>query len=185
MSNYPPSFSDSTGPQFPVFCPHCRTTLTVAVNQAGSVATCPNCSGSFQVPAAPPSNGMQPSNYPNSTYGTGGYGGGYGASGYGQGGYGYSSPGVRDFASKKVAAGICGILFGGLGVHKFILGFNGAGTIMLSVWLISLVTGMCIVVPIFACIALNIIGLIEGIIYLTKSDEEFYQIYAVQRKEWF
>jgi hypothetical protein len=32
---------------------------------------------------------------------------------------------------------------------------------------------------------MNIIGLIEGIIYLTKSDEDFYQTYAIEKKEWF
>ena len=75
--------------------------------------------------------------------------------------------------SKKMAAGICGILLGALGVHKFILGYNTAGIITLVV---SLVT----------CGALgSILGIIEGIIYLTKSDEEFYQTYMVGKKEWF
>jgi hypothetical protein len=32
---------------------------------------------------------------------------------------------------------------------------------------------------------MGLIGLIEGIMYLMKSDEEFYQLYAVQKKEWF
>ena len=79
-------------------------------------------------------------------------------------------------ASNKVAAGICGILLGGFGVHKFILGYTGAGLIML---LVSLLT--CgVAYPIF-----HIVGLIEGIIYLTKSDEEFVRIYVDGRKEWF
>ena len=30
-----------------------------------------------------------------------------------------------------------------------------------------------------------IIGLVEGIIYLTKSDEEFFKLYAIQKKQWF
>src|ERR1017187_9093753 len=30
-------------------------------------------------------------------------------------------------ASNKIPAGICGILLGGFGVHKFILGYTGAG----------------------------------------------------------
>ncbi len=94
-------------------------------------------------------------------------------------------PEVQAFASKKIAAGICGILLGGLGVHKFILGLNNAGTIMLVVWLVGLISGMCLVVPLLASIAINTIGLVEGIIYLTKSDADFYQTYAVQRKEWF
>lgn len=83
---------------------------------------------------------------------------------------------VKEFAGKKLAAGICGILIGGLGIHKFILGFTQAGIIMACVSVLS-----CgILAPI-----MGIIGLIEGILYLTKSDEEFYQLYAVQKKEWF
>ena len=31
----------------------------------------------------------------------------------------------------------------------------------------------------------GIIGLIEGIIYLTKSDADFIQTYQVGKKEWF
>jgi hypothetical protein len=29
------------------------------------------------------------------------------------------------------------------------------------------------------------LGPIEGIIYLTKTDEEFYQTYVVEKKAWF
>ena len=94
-------------------------------------------------------------------------------------------PEIQAFASKKVAAGICGILLGGLGVHKFILGLNNSGAIMLTVWLVGFVTGMCILVPLLASIAMATIGLVEGIIYLTKTDEDFYETYAVQKKEWF
>lgn len=76
-------------------------------------------------------------------------------------------------SSKKMAAGICAILLGWLGIHKFILGYNTAGIIMLVV---SLVT----------CGAVgSIVGIIEGIIYLTKSDDDFYQTYMVGKKEWF
>lgn len=89
------------------------------------------------------------------------------------------------FVDKKVLAGVCGIIFGGLGIHKFILGFPGAGTIMMVFWLMGLLTGMCIVVPLVATVAMNIIGLVEGITYLSKSDDEFYRIYSLQRKEWF
>jgi hypothetical protein len=31
----------------------------------------------------------------------------------------------------------------------------------------------------------HVVGLIEGILYLTKNDEEFYRTYIVGRKEWF
>jgi TM2 domain-containing membrane protein YozV len=76
-------------------------------------------------------------------------------------------------AEKKIAAGICGILLGCLGVHKFILGYTKEGVIML-------------LIGIFTCGSISgIIGLIEGIIYLTKSDEEFVQTYVQNKKGWF
>jgi len=56
---------------------------------------------------------------------------------------------------------------------------------MLAVWLTGLITGMCIIIPLLACIAMQTIGLVEGIIYLTKTDEEFYRLYAIEKKEWF
>lgn len=74
--------------------------------------------------------------------------------------------------NKKVLAGILGIVLGGFGVHKFILGYTQEGIIQ-------------IVITIVTCGMGSIIGLIEGIIYLTKSDEEFYQTYQVGKKGWF
>ncbi len=85
-------------------------------------------------------------------------------------------PVYNERASIKIPAGICGILIGALGIHKFILGYTGAGLIML---LASVLTCG------FAAPAIGLIGLIEGIIYLTKSDEEFVRTYVESRKEWF
>jgi TM2 domain-containing membrane protein YozV len=79
-------------------------------------------------------------------------------------------------ADKKIAAGICGILLGALGIHKFILGYTMPGVIMLLVTVLTLGFGGFI---------MGIIGLIEGIIYLTKSDEEFVRIYVEGKKGWF
>jgi TM2 domain-containing membrane protein YozV len=79
-------------------------------------------------------------------------------------------------ASNKIPAGICGILLGSFGIHKFILGYTGAGLVMLLATILT-----CGI----AGVVLHIIGLIEGIIYLCKSDEEFVRIYVDGRKEWF
>lgn len=79
-------------------------------------------------------------------------------------------------ADKKISAGICAILLGFLGVHKFILGYTGAGLTMLLVTLLTCGIAGGI---------MWVIGLIEGIIYLTKSDEEFVQMYILNKKEWF
>ena len=78
--------------------------------------------------------------------------------------------------NKRVLAGILGILFGALGIHKFILGYQKEGIIMLVLSLLS-----------FGFLAgfMALVGLIEGIIYLSKSDEEFYQIYQVGQRPWF
>ncbi len=75
-------------------------------------------------------------------------------------------------AEKKLTAGLCGIFLGWLGVHKFILGYTTQGIIQL-------------VVSIATCGAGSIIGLIEGIIYLTKSDEDFVRTYIQNKQGWF
>ncbi len=96
------------------------------------------------------------------------------------------SEGARDaFGStsgenKKILAGVLAILLGGFGVHKFILGYNKEGIILLVVTLVlgAVTCGI-------GASAAWIIGLIEGIIYLTKSDAEFYATYQVGKKPWF
>lgn len=75
---------------------------------------------------------------------------------------------------KKLIAGLLGVLgalFGGWGLHKFYLGYTKEGIIQLL---------LC-----FACGIGTIIGIIEGIIYLTKSDEEFEETYVKGSKPWF
>ena len=79
-------------------------------------------------------------------------------------------------ADKKMVAGILAILLGSLGVHKFILGYTTEGVIMLLVSVLS--CGILAVVP-------SVIGIVEGIMYLTKSDEEFVRTYIQSKKGWF
>lgn len=78
-----------------------------------------------------------------------------------------------DASGKKTTAGICAILLGSLGIHKFILGYTTEGILMLvgTVFTCGTVTG--------------VIGLAEGIIYLTKTDEEFFNTYIANKKGWF
>ena len=98
------------------------------------------------------------------------------ANGFIGGGQGVSYDLPPDVASKKMTAGLLGILIGGFGVHKFVLGYQNAGLIMLLISLLTCGLGAMVMGP---------IGLIEGILYLTKSDEEFYRTYLVGKKEWF
>jgi TM2 domain-containing membrane protein YozV len=74
--------------------------------------------------------------------------------------------------SKRVIAGILALLLGSLGVHKFVLGYTQEGIIQLIISIVS-------------CGILGIIPFIEGIIYLTKTDEEFIYTYQTNKKGWF
>ena len=82
----------------------------------------------------------------------------------------------QDVNGTKLAAGICGIVCGSLGIHKFILGMTGPGLIMLLVTVLTCGVGG---------IVMHAISIAEGIIYLTKSDAEFYETYVIRKKEWF
>jgi TM2 domain-containing membrane protein YozV len=73
---------------------------------------------------------------------------------------------------KKIIAGILGILVGSLGIHKFILGYTTEGIIQIAITIVTCGVG-------------GVVGLIEGIIYLTKSDEEFVRTYIQNKRGWF
>ena len=80
------------------------------------------------------------------------------------------------FTNKRLTAGVLAILLGVFGVHKFYLGFRNAGLIMLCATILSFFA----LAPVAA-----ILSLVEGIVYLTKSNQEFYRDYYVQKRAWF
>jgi len=80
----------------------------------------------------------------------------------------------------KTTVGICGILLGSLGIHKFLLGFQTEGIIMLAISL-----GAGAITCGGASVVMGIIGIIEGIIYLTMTQEEFDRVYVQGKKKWF
>lgn len=79
-------------------------------------------------------------------------------------------------ADKKVLVGILAIVVGAFGVHKFVLGYTTEGVIMLLVTVLT--CGIAAAIT-------SIIGIVEGILYLTKSDEDFVRTYIQGRKGWF
>jgi len=85
-----------------------------------------------------------------------------------------------DISNRKLAAGLTGVFLGAFGVHKFVLGYTRPAVIMLVV---SLAGGL--VTCGLASFVMGVIGLIEGIIYLTKTNEEFQTTYLDATKEWF
>ena len=71
----------------------------------------------------------------------------------------------------RVLIAVLAILLNGFAVHRFMLGDTTGGIIRIALNLL--------------CFAGSVIGLVEGIIYLTKTDEQFYQTYVVEKKAWF
>lgn len=83
---------------------------------------------------------------------------------------------MAEDASKKIAAGVCAILLGTFGVHKFILGYTTEGLIMLGVTILTCGIGGFV---------MAVVALVEGILYLTKTDDEFVETYVRNKRGWF
>lgn len=102
-----------------------------------------------------------------------------------------------DIATRRLIAGLLAIVLGSFGVHKLYLGITTPGLIMLGVnvgvWIVALLLGLLtlgfgliVTLPLAGLVsgALGLLGLVEGILYLTKSDADFYQQYVVEKKPW-
>lgn len=85
-----------------------------------------------------------------------------------------SSEGASE--KSKIAAGLLALFLGTLGIHKFYLGYQREGLIMLLVSLLTFGIG---------AIVMAVIALIEAIMYLTKSDADFEELYIQGHKGWF
>lgn len=90
--------------------------------------------------------------------------------------YAQAAPNTKD----HVAAGLLAIFLGSLGIHKFYLGYNTPGFIMLAVTIVGSIFSLGI-----AGLAMVVISIVEGVLYLSKSQTEFEQVYVFNKKEWF
>lgn len=79
-----------------------------------------------------------------------------------------------------VAAGLLAIFLGVFGVHKFYLGYNTPGFIMLAITILGGLFTFGL-----AAGVMWVISLVEGIIYLAKTQSEFDIVYVANKKEWF
>jgi len=91
-----------------------------------------------------------------------------------------SDPSWDDIKSKRTTTGVLGIFLGYLGIHKFILGYEREGFIYLAVSII----GGIITCGIATAVA-STIAIIESIMYLTKTPEEFKRLYIDKKTAWF
>ena len=79
-----------------------------------------------------------------------------------------------------IAAGLLAIFLGMFGVHKFYLGYNRTAFIMMAVSIIGSIVTLGL-----AGAVVWLIAVIEGVIYLSKSQSEFDRIYVLNERDWF
>lgn len=79
----------------------------------------------------------------------------------------------------RTTAALLAIFLGGFGAHEFYLGNSNSAILRLVVYIVG---GVLMCVPSFV---LCMISIIEGIIYLAKSDEEFEEVYVKGKRAWF
>ena len=76
------------------------------------------------------------------------------------GAYGYAYAVADPYAKSRTVAGILGILLGGLGIHRFYLGYVGIGLAQIAVTVFTFGLGA-------------IWGFVEGILYLTQREGQY------------
>lgn len=139
-------------------CPGCPIVYSVDDDKGWQTGECPTCRAAFTIPGDPPDRvnaALQDTRVSDE-----------------------ASPRKtpnRDpekIPSKRIVAGVLALCLGAFGVHKFVLGYTRAGLIHL---LLTLAT----------CGLMKFVAIVEGIIYLTKSDAEFVSTYQIGTKEWF
>jgi TM2 domain-containing membrane protein YozV/ribosomal protein S27E len=188
-------------------CVDCGKALKVDASRARKKGKCPNCGEVFIVPAAPPDHDVvaafdddfavpdytrsKPSTHdedfgipdytrskPSTKFCH--YCGGVIASlaeicpkcGVRQPDVAYPNRSRNDTGPQRIAACLFAILLGPLGAHKFYLGQTAMGVLYLLVSVLGF--------PLFFLgpIVISIISLIEGLMYLSCSDEEFARKYG-------
>jgi TM2 domain-containing membrane protein YozV len=83
-----------------------------------------------------------------------------------------------------IVAGLLALFLGGFGVHKFYLGYNSQGVMLLVGTVLSYLLTM-VIIGIIPLMIIGVVCLIEAIIYLTKPEAEFNAIYVEGQKPWF
>jgi TM2 domain-containing membrane protein YozV/cold shock CspA family protein len=79
----------------------------------------------------------------------------------------------------KIVAFLLAFFLGAFGIHKFYLGCNKEGMIMLVVFIVGI---LLVGIPSFV---IGVIAFIESLIYIFKSDKEFEEIYVKNKRCWF
>lgn len=93
------------------------------------------------------------------------------------------------YKKSRICAGLLALFLGGVGAHKFYLGYTTQAIILLSINVFALIVTFAIpyLAPILGLVstAITIVCIIEAIMYFTKTDAEFNTIYVENSKYWF
>ena len=83
----------------------------------------------------------------------------------------------------KITAGLLALFLGSWGIHKFYLGYTVPGIIFLLINTVGFAVSWLLLWTPHIIVA--VIVFIEGIIYLTKSEEDFERTYVIGKKQMF
>jgi len=82
--------------------------------------------------------------------------------------------------SKRIISAVVAIFVGAFGVHKFVMGDTRQGFVRVGILAAAMIFTLG-----FGAIPLMIIGIIEGVTYVTMSDADFIRVYQEGHKAWF
>lgn len=87
----------------------------------------------------------------------------------------------------RATAALLAIFLGGFGAHKLYLGYTNVGGIILPISIFMPMILIWFLAPVVWVwfFVMGVIGITEGVIYLTKSDQEFQETYVRNKREWF
>lgn len=159
-----------------------RYTLAAAEWRGGETAPGPGMAVDFESGDGVAASGVYPvvAEAPQPAYA--------GPARFGEGGGTQSYPGQPyagvAYPKSHVVAGLLALFLGSWGIHKFYLGYSNEGVILLVGTFVSFI--LCFVlIGIIPLMAIGVICFVEAIIYLTKTDAEFDQMYVQHKKAWF
>ena len=85
----------------------------------------------------------------------------------------------------RTAAAFFAIGTGLLGIHKFYLGYNTQGFLLIVTSFVCLALSAIFPYASIGTAVIFLVTITEGVLYLLQSDDQFYKTYVENRRPWF